>query len=604
MTYTFKLARRLAVSRTLTRVARALTLQFTMFPVFLLFVACSSDAIGPEGSPSNSATPGVSHDIIPVAVRISPNTVTVETNQLIRFSALGRTSAGDSVGAPVVWSATGGTILPDGRFAAASVGTYQVMGRTHTQGEVLVDTSTIVVVRRQPKLATLDVSPGSVNLTSGTAQRFSAIGRLRNGTSVAIGVNWIATGGAIDAGGTYVAGDTAGTFQVIGTNTAGTIADTAIVTISAPPSPPPPAPPAPQIVKVTLLPATVTLAPAATRQFTAYGSTSAGDSVALQVVFQATGGTVTSSGLYTAGASEGSFRVVATAGALADTSTVSVRLPSGSGSTLGMPFGPFKLWTSSIGTATAGVESFNASIDYTDANLIVRRISAARGKNLKLLLMMTDNGHAPYITAGKFDLAKWKAAMDTYRTAEIRDAVAAGVADGTVLGNSVLDEPNHSDWGGVITKAVVDSMASYVKQIFPTLPAGIVAPYYWRSTERYRVADFLVAQTWKTTLTPTAWRDAATAAANQNGMALILSINLFGAPLVAGCELASGNYGTCIMTAAEVKEWGTAMAQAPGCAALMWRYDSTLMTKPEYVTALKSVAAQMATSPKRSCRRP
>jgi hypothetical protein len=600
MTYTFKLARRLAVSR-------ALTLPFTMLPVLLVFMACSGDAIGPEGPPASSVisgSPESSPDFRPVAVRINPNTVTAETNQLIRFSAYGRTSAGDSVGAPVVWSTSGGIILPDGRFSAAAIGTYQVIGRTHTRGNVLVDSSTIVVVRRQPKLATLEVTPSTANVTSGAGQKFLAAGRLHNGTSVAIGVNWTATGGAIDAGGTYVAGDTAGTYHVIGTNTAGTIADTATVTITAPPSPPPPAPPAPEIIKVTLLPATATLAPAATKQFTAYGSTSVGDSVALHVVFEATGGTVTSGGLYTAGASEGSFRVVATAGALADTSTVSVRLPVGSGTTVGIPFGPFKLWTSSVGTATVGVTSFSASIDYTDANLLVRRLDVARTKKLKLMLMMTDDGHAPYITAGKFDLVKWKAAMDTYRTAEIKAAVASGVADGTILGNSVLDEPNHSDWGGVITKATIDSMASYVKEIFPTLPVGVAAPYSWRSAERYRVLDFIVPQTWKTTLTPEAWRDGALAAAAQNGVAVALSMNLFGAPQVSGCELAPGSYGTCIMTAAQIRAWGAAFAQAPACATFMWRYDSTLMSRTEYSDAFKYVSDLLAKMPRRSCRRP
>src|ERR687890_2394798 len=104
MTYTFKLARRLAVSR------RAL------LPVILVFAACGDDTTGPEGTNGPPSTGW--RDLTPVAVKVHPSSVTLETNQLIQFRAHGRTSAGDSVDAAVSWSTTGGTILPDGRFSA------------------------------------------------------------------------------------------------------------------------------------------------------------------------------------------------------------------------------------------------------------------------------------------------------------------------------------------------------------------------------------------------------------------------------------------------------------------------------------------------------
>ena len=80
------------------------------------------------------------------------------------------------------------------------------------------------------------------------------------------------------------------------------------------------------------------------------------------------------------------------------------------------------------------------------------------------------------MTDGKFDLAKWRARMDTYNTPAIKQAVAAAVADGTIIGNSVMDEPHNetvaAGWGGNVTKAMVDGMCGYVKQIFPTLDGG------------------------------------------------------------------------------------------------------------------------------------
>ena len=74
-----------------------------------------------------------------------------------------------------------------------------------------------------------------------------------------------------------------------------------------------------------MLPATVSVAAADTTRFFAYGRTTAGDSVPVQVAYTSTGGVIAGSGLYTAGGSAGTFRVIATSAAgLADTSEVIV----------------------------------------------------------------------------------------------------------------------------------------------------------------------------------------------------------------------------------------------------------------------------------------
>src|SRR5918994_6544979 len=149
MTYTFKLARRLAVSR-----------NYMMLPALLVIAACSGDTTAPESpteSPASS-TDWRPRDITPVAVQVSPSTVTIETNQLIHFRAHGRTSAGDSVDAVVNWSTSGGTILPDGRFSAAAIGTYTVTGVNRVRGKTQVDTSVVKVVRRPTKLKAVEVS--------------------------------------------------------------------------------------------------------------------------------------------------------------------------------------------------------------------------------------------------------------------------------------------------------------------------------------------------------------------------------------------------------------------------------------------------------------
>src|SRR5205807_1567418 len=59
-----------------------------------------------------------------------------------------------------------------------------------------------------------------------------------------------------------------------------------------------------------------------TQQFAAYGRRSSGDSVPLSVVWSATGGTISSSGLYALGATAGGYVVTASADGLTGTATV------------------------------------------------------------------------------------------------------------------------------------------------------------------------------------------------------------------------------------------------------------------------------------------
>jgi hypothetical protein len=99
-------------------------------------------------------------------------------------------------------------------------------------------------------------------------------------------------------------------------------ADTASITITAPP-------PSPTVTALVLSPATASVATGGAQQFTATEQLSNGTSRAASgVSWSATGGVVTGSGLYTAGASAGSYRVIAlgTSGH-GDTASVTVTAP-------------------------------------------------------------------------------------------------------------------------------------------------------------------------------------------------------------------------------------------------------------------------------------
>src|SRR5207245_10050676 len=80
------------------------------------------------------------------------------------------------------------------------------------------------------------------------------------------------------------------------------------------------------LTQVILTPPSASLVVGGTLQFATYGKRRNGDSVAVGVAWSATGGGITASGLYSAGASAGTYRAIATpsSGTLADTAAVTL----------------------------------------------------------------------------------------------------------------------------------------------------------------------------------------------------------------------------------------------------------------------------------------
>src|SRR5579871_530497 len=195
-------------------------------------------------------------------------------------------------------------------------------------GLIVNPVSTVGTLSMRPKLSItvssgvtpvqVTISPTTATLQTGATQQFTAT--VTGSTNTA--VTWSATGGTISSTGLYTAGTTAGTsFTVTATSSADTTKTaTAHVTIQSPPA-----------ISVTISPTTATLQSGATQQFTATvtGITNTA------VTWSATGGTISSAGLYTAGQTAGSFSVVATAAAdTTKTATASVSITT---ATTGLP---------------------------------------------------------------------------------------------------------------------------------------------------------------------------------------------------------------------------------------------------------------------------
>jgi hypothetical protein len=284
---------------------------------------------------------------------------------------------------------------------------------------------------------------------------------------------------------------------------------------------------------------------------------------------------------------------------------------------VGIPFGPVGLW-GGYTDVKWGPKPFTHSQNSDDAFGVVSRINAARSMGQRLVLNLTGGGAKYYTTNGQFDMTKWKNKMNTYKTTTIKNAVAAGVSDGTIIGTMLIDEPETKRWGTNITKSTIDQMATYSKQIFPTLATGInhgPPGYKWRSSERYHVLDYVLYQYnyWITSGNVTSWRDAVLNQARLDGVRPALGVNILdgGKPDYSGAwdctdagQAGKGTYSNmCRMTTDQLRTWGKALTTY-GCFMLLWRYDGTYMSKSSNQDAFRELATLAASKPRPSCRRP
>jgi hypothetical protein len=201
------------------------------------------------------------------------------------------------------WLTTGGTIDATGLYTApAAAGTYRVIARwpAHQRSDTAVVTVMPVAPApaptTAPTLTSLAVVPDSLWLTQTDTFALAAVGRTTAGDSVSPAVTWSATGGAIDTAGQYIAGLVPGDYSIMARSDNGLIATTAVHVDW-------------NIVQLLLTPSTVSVTAGQTQQFTAKGVAITNDTMAVNVIWYATGGTITSTGLFTAGPTSGSYAV-------------------------------------------------------------------------------------------------------------------------------------------------------------------------------------------------------------------------------------------------------------------------------------------------------
>jgi hypothetical protein len=250
------------------------------------------------------------------SVTVTPASTSLKTGATQQFAASGKMSDGSTASiTDATWTATGGTVSTSGLYTAGqTAGTYRVIGAKSGKA----DTGAVTVTASAATLQTLTLTPGTATVNTGGTQQFTALGKMSDGSTVSItDATWTATGGTVSTSGLYTAGQIGGSFRVIAAKSGKS--DTSGVTVTASP---------PTLQTVTLTPAAASIKTGATQQYSVSGKMTDGSTVSItDATWTATGGTISTSGLYTAGQTAGSYRVIAAKSGKADTGAVTVTTP-------------------------------------------------------------------------------------------------------------------------------------------------------------------------------------------------------------------------------------------------------------------------------------
>lgn len=281
----------------------------------------------------------------------------------------------------------------------------------------------------------------------------------------------------------------------------------------------------------------------------------------------------------------------------------------------GIPLGPPKLPEDLYGGVFTGTK-----LAVTPASAVAD-LNDARAKSMRVFVILVGAQRHYKRSDGTFDVELWKSLVDEFRGIELDEFVE----DGTIVAHQLISEAKaRSQWGGtVIANNVLDEMARYSKEVWPTMPtvlrtdpseleehaAAFGAPWpgwRWRyldaASARYLVRKGAVE----------VFAADEQASAHRQRLALVAGLNVFsGGDGSSGIE--SPRSGRWAMSQAELRRYGSTMLlRTTACAFEMWRYetpgsafeDFEYFRRPEISEAVAELAAIAARLPPRPCRRP
>ena len=271
--------------------------------------------------------------------------------------------------------------------------------------------------------------------------------------------------------------------------------------------------------------------------------------------------------------------------------------PSGGGSAPGIVFATFDLDYALLGPVHTG------AMRSPDEISILGRLADARTKGARLILKLAGGGDGFVQNGdGTFNFEKWKGMVDRFRNIDF----SSYIADGTVLGHYLLDEPNlASRWGGkIIPQETVEAMAEYSKRLWPGMTTFIRVVPSWlaNSPINYTHLDAAWAQYAAYKGDPSQWLAKEISVAQSKGLGLMVGMNVLN-----GGDGSSGIHGTrggvYNMSASELKTYGTALLSHPyACGFVMWDYRTEYFGRADIKGAMAELSTQARNHAQTSCR--
>jgi hypothetical protein len=258
---------------------------------------------------------------------------------------------------------------------------------------------------------------------------------------------------------------------------------------------------------------------------------------------------------------------------------------------------------SSANLAVSQINSVHTGMVYTATpSGLLTFLSQLRAKGGRVLIKLAGPETTYKNADGTFNLTKWKAGVDRFRNIDFNSYIA----DGTIVGHYIIDEPNFSTrWGNhVIPQATVEAAAKYSKQRWPSLPTIVNAPAPWLASVpvTYVYLDAAWAMFRSKNGNAGTWVAGQANRAKTKGLGLVAGMNV-----LDGGDGSSGIRGTqprtWAMSAAELKQYGTGLlSQSYVCAFSMWRYSDAYYNRTDVKAAMGTLSQMARSHVKTSCR--
>jgi hypothetical protein len=263
-------------------------------------------------------------------------------------------------------------------------------------------------------------------------------------------------------------------------------------------------------------------------------------------------------------------------------------------STDGVPFGPWGLPTSAMATYSGAVR--NASPEN-----VIETLRAARQAGSRVTLRLT--GSDVTNSDGTFSITRWKAALDRYARVDL----SAYTGDGTFAGHMVAQNPqNARAWGGkAISYATLDEMARYSRQLWPSVPTMAHAPATWLAgyAAGWKYLDAASVMYSGSSGDAARWVSNQADAAVRARLGLLVAMNVLNGGTSAS-KLAGTADGKYAMSASQLQTWGSALvAHSRVCGLVLSRYDGGYFGRSDVKTAVAALRDKAEARAATSCRK-